>query len=138
MPLLIKKHFNLVGISFLLQLSVNKKSKFGKLRSFANKMYSVSETNEDGKVCVTRHPSIWVNDGILLWPPPGSGVKINEIIAPGSDWIQYKCRVLRENISNYRFCYFCVIPRSGKFKFEISVLLNDFKTRLHLFSSLSV
>lgn len=78
------------------------------LRRKIAKMYSVSETIENGTLCVTSHPDIWVKDEILLWPPSGSGIERKEIIAPGPDWTQYKCKVLRENIGKYFVRQFCV------------------------------
>lgn len=63
-------------------------------------MYSVSETCENGKLCVTSHPGIWAKEEDLLWPPLSSGIERHEIIAPEPNWTHYKCKVLRENIGN--------------------------------------
>lgn len=59
-------------------------------------MWSVSETIENGIVCVSASPSVWIVDRILYWPP---GIANRSLISsPESNWIPHLCRVLKENI----------------------------------------
>lgn len=61
-------------------------------------MYSVSETIENGKICATASPGIWIVGHILYWPP--GEVDRSQLIPPEPDWTPYMCKVLRENIGN--------------------------------------
>lgn len=62
------------------------------------KMYSVSETIENGKLCVSASPEIWINNGVLYWPPPDEQIDRSMLVAPGPSWRPHMCKVLRENI----------------------------------------
>lgn len=90
-----KNKFSWHSFFHVTERSTEKNTKFW---NFCKIMYSVSETIEDGSPFVTVHPGIWRKDKILLWPPPGSGIRKTDIVSPGPDWIQFECLILRDNI----------------------------------------
>jgi len=66
-------------------------------------MWSISETIEKGNVFVTASPSLWIDEHILYWPPPGEQIDRSTISTPGPDWIPHMCRVLKDKIGKINF-----------------------------------
>lgn len=73
-------------------------SDYKPLETVEKELFAVVETIENGEICSTAVPEIWIKGHYLYWPP-GFANRRNPV-PPESDWVPHMCRILKGSIGN--------------------------------------